>query len=72
MTGSKKVDLWHNKTGIFGKMLNKRECIEYGSNRGPDVPKSERVKTVIYEIHLKNIRCCADSNHRPSVYESTC
>ena len=55
MIGSAQVDLGHNKTGLFEKMLNKRECIEYGSNRGPDVPKSERVKTVIYAIYVKTL-----------------
>ena len=70
MIGSARVDLGHNKTGIFGKMLNKKECIQYASNRGLDVPKSEKVKS-FKNFFKKNISCCADWNHRPSVYEST-
>ena len=47
MIGKAGVEIGKNKRSIFGKMSNKRECIEYASNRGLEVPKSKRVKAVL-------------------------
>ena len=47
MIGKAGVEIGNNKTGIFGKMSNKRECIQYASNGGLEVAESEKVKTVI-------------------------
>ena len=47
MIGKAGVEIGTNKTGIFGKMSNKRECIQYALNRGRKGPESEKVKTVI-------------------------
>ena len=55
MIGNAGVQIRHNKTGIFGKMWNKRDGIQYASNRGHEVAKSEKVKAVIQEIDQKTV-----------------